>query len=480
MNPRLRLILGGSIGIFIGIVGAQNIANESYGFVGLIGFCSFWIIAEWRDGARPESMVFAAILFGYIVGNRGFAQFQFAPRIPLLPAEAALIVCTATLGFRAALSRASLIVFDAVNISILVWIAYATTRLPLDMNTYGVMALRDYALVYYASFFFLCQFLGRELASVRLLDGALTAAFLALPLVVITNKILPDFFLQHFNWNGIPLIFHKSDLTSESLVCGSFWLWSRFERDGRFFWLLPSAISILLVGAEESPRAALVAATVTAMAWFGARRFKLIGFQIAVVAAGIAVSIPVEVIAGRTLTETRSYAIYERVVSMIDLGGSHAYRNAESASTIDNNNFRRVWWKAVYEETIDFSPFFGLGFGHDLAAHFLADYNWLSVQEEFNTRSPHSVIVTVFGRLGSIGLSLFLIVGATIARSGYRAFQKSDVECMAWWSIVITIGVSACFGVVLEGPMGAVPFWVALGIAHYKTNLAEAAKSKPH
>jgi hypothetical protein len=231
----------------------------------------------------------------------------------------------------------------------------------------------------------------------------------------------------------------------------------------------------LLVGIEESPRAALVAAAVATIAWASVRRFRLIGFQIAVVAVGIAVSLPLEIISGTQLAESKSYEMFERVVSLVDWSGSHAYQNAESANTIDNNQFRRVWWNAVVAETVAGNPVFGLGFGYDLAARFLADYNWLSVEEEFTTRSPHSVIVTNFGRLGGLGLGLFLLGAAMAARSGIRAFRITDFEAMAWWSVVIILGVSACFGVVLEAPMGAVVFWVALGFAHQKTSAAKGA-----
>jgi hypothetical protein len=34
--------------------------------------------------------------------------------------------------------------------------------------------------------------------------------------------------------------------------------------------------------------------------------------------------------------------------------------------------------------------------------------------------------------------------------------------------------VSACLGVVLEGPMGAIPFWIMLGLAHHAANAPKA------
>jgi hypothetical protein len=482
MSPKLKLLIAGFIGAGFALYGAYNIADENYGVATLVAICVAWIAVEWRARARPEAWILAVVLFGYVVGNRGFAQFQFSTRIPLLPAETALLFCTVGLGIRAAITKTPVIAIDGLNIAILIWITFATLRLPLDFNDFGVIALRDYALVYYAAFFFLSQFLCRDPASLRLLEGTLTAAFSTLPICVIIDKIAPEFLTHYLTWNGNPLIYYKSDLISASLACGCFWFWSRFEINGGKIWLFPSAVSLLLIGTEDSPRAAMVGAAVTTIAWLCARRYKLLGFQAAVIAIGITVSLPVETFIGRPLTETKSYEMFERVVSIVDFNASHSYQNSNSATTTDNNQFRRVWWQSVFDETVSTSPIFGLGFGYDLAARFLANYNWLSVEDEFTTRSPHSILVTNFGRLGAVGLGLFLFMWAMMARSGTKAFRAVDIDCMAWWSVVITIGVSACFGVVLEGPMGAVVFWIALGVAHYKTTVSKALNSAgyPH
>ena len=470
MSPKLRVTIAASIGVLLAFAGASDLADESFGLAGIVAVCALWIFFEWRAGARPEAWILSVILFGYIVGSRGFAQFQFSPSIPLLPAETALLLCTVGLGIRAALSKSLPIRIDAVNISILLWLGYATARMPWDLEDFGVMALRDYALAYYAVFFFLSQYLCRDPASMRLLDRAFTVSFLVLPFTALVDKVAPDFFNEYLTWNGIPLVYYKSDLISASLVCGSFWFWAKYTKTGTKFWLFPSAVSLLLVGAQESPRAALVATLAATAAWMCARRFRIVGFQAAVVAAGIAVSLPVEMFSGRPLIETKSYEMYERVVSLVDWTGSHSYQNSNSANTTDNNQFRRIWWKAVYDETMATNPVFGMGFGYDLAARFLAEYNWLAVEEEFTARSPHSILFTNLGRLGCAGLGLFLFALATMVRSASRSFSAVNIDEMAWWSIVITIGVSACFGVVLEGPMGAVVFWTALGVAHFKTN----------
>jgi hypothetical protein len=44
--------------------------------------------------------------------------------------------------------------------------------------------------------------------------------------------------------------------------------------------------------------------------------------------------------------------------------------------------------------------------------------------------------------------------------------DKTQGESPALFSMCWVILVSACFGVVLEGPMGAVVFWTLLGLAN--------------
>jgi O-antigen ligase len=111
------------------------------------------------------------------------------------------------------------------------------------------------------------------------------------------------------------------------------------------------------------------------------------------------------------------------------------------------------------------NPAFGLGFGHDLARAFLREYN-PEMAEDFTARSPHSIVVSAIGRMGAVGL---VALGALIALFAARTWQAvrhpaTPRVTLGLWACVWTILISACFGVVLEGPMGAVVFWSLLGI----------------
>jgi hypothetical protein len=191
---------------------------------------------------------------------------------------------------------------------------------------------------------------------------------------------------------------------------------------------------------------------------------KLLAFQLGVVAAVLLVMWPILSFLHQDVKETPVYSAYEHAISIFDFSGTGTYLHTDSGDPSDNNRFRRVWWRSVADETIERSPFFGLGFGADLAARFLTNYDLVGA-EDFTARSPHSVIMTVFGRMGTLGLLLFLTIAAMMARSTMLAFRQRDYRTMGLWSVVWVLWFSACFGVVLEGPMGAVVFWTILGMA---------------
>src|SRR5690606_32271063 len=68
-------------------------------------------------------------------------------------------------------------------------------------------------------------------------------------------------------------------------------------------------------------------------------------------------------------------------------------------------------------------------------------------------------------RMGAIGLLLFLVCIALIAVRTWRAIRVSADDAGPW-CVVWAMLTSACLGVVLEGPMGAVVFWTVLGVAN--------------
>jgi hypothetical protein len=465
MNSKLRLWLLAIIGACFGIFVGAKVANEEYGWVGLAALACCWVIVERTSDAPPDAWLLAVVMIGLIVGNRGFAQFQPAARIPLLPAEAVLLVAVPALIFRMVVKRTAGVRKDLLNGSILVWVVIGAARLPLDINRYGIVALRDFATIYYASFFFIGQAFGSQVASDKVLKRALTVAFLVLPPVVVVIQLAPDFLMDNFTWRGVPLIYHKSDLISTSLAAGFFWLWTRMEKSNRRSWVIPAAVSLLLIGTIPSPRAAMAAVLLTSMLWLAIGRWRILAAQLGIISAASILTLAVVGFSGKDIRTSAPYSAYEHAISIFDPQGTGNYINAESGDPGGNNRFRLIWWRDVIDETLATSPVFGLGFGSDLASRFLADYDLLS-DENFSARSPHSMVMTVFGRMGILGLVAWIAVSVGLGKMVWRLFRRREPDGIGLACIVCITWISACFGVVLEGPMGAVVFWSVAGLAN--------------
>lgn len=465
MNPRLRVALFGGAAAVLGVMIGIDIADESYGAAALVAMACAWLVVSRWSAARPDAWLVAAAFVGYVVGNRGFAQLQPSNLIPLLPAEAVLLVSIPALIVRMAFKACAGVRRDALNYSILAWMLFGTIRLPLDVNLFGVIALRDYAMIYYAAFFFVAQALGDHGPSRELLKRSLTVAFVALMPAVVSILVAPNFLLDHLTWRGIPIIFHKSDLIATSLAGGFFWLWSRWDKTHRRAWLVAAAASLLLIGGMVSPRAGMIGGAAVTILWLLVGRWRIAAFQAGTVAAACVLAIASLSFTGKDVKTSIPYSMYEHAVSIFDPAGTGTYVNGESGDPGANNQFRLIWWRDVIEDTLATSPVFGLGFGTDLSTRFLADYDLLS-DETFVTRSPHSMLVTVLGRMGLVGFAAWVAVSASMAATAWRLIRRGEPDGMGLASIVLVVWVSSCFGVVLEGPMGAVVFWIALGLAN--------------
>jgi O-antigen ligase len=408
------------------------------------------------------TLALTAVSVGYILGNRGFAQVSLSTRLPLLPGELALLFAGGLLLVQCAWRHELPLKRDPLNFAIFAWILIGALRIGFDFRVFGIMALRDFALVYYAAFFYLGQELARDPRSLRFFTTllAVSCAFV-LPVFLLFERY-PDFFFNVLSFRGNPLIYFKGDLAGTFVAIGAVLFFLRFESGGSR-WNV--AVSLLLAGAVVAlnNRASMLALFVAA-AWLAVRGRWRFAASLSVASVVAIVGILSVASALRISWEkTPVFSIYERIVSIADPMGQRMYRGSETFNKGDNNLYRSVWWTAVIDETIAGNPYVGLGFGHDLAARFVREY-YPESSDEFNVRSPHNVLISIFARMGAIGLAAFLLIMAAIAVQTWRTIPRSPAHAGPW-CVVWAMLTSACLGVVLEGPMGAVVFWTVLGVA---------------
>jgi O-antigen ligase len=223
----------------------------------------------------------------------------------------------------------------------------------------------------------------------------------------------------------------------------------------------------------------MFAVFVTTLLWVATGRWRIAAAQAGIVAAAGVAAVGAALVSHENFQTSLPYSMYEHVISFFDPAGHGNYVNNESGDLGGNNQFRLIWWRDVVEDTLATHPVMGQGFGSDLSARFLVDFDLLN-DETFAARSPHSMIVTVIGRMGLLGLAAWLALSAGAAGLVWRLLKAGSPDQLGLASVVCVVWVSACFGVVLEGPMGAVAFWIVLGLASaQERELAPSGPASP-
>jgi len=472
MEPRLRIFLfslgAAALAAWVGFA----LANEEYLMATLTAGSALWIIFAWSRGPLAETWLLSFLFFGYIIGNRGFAQMAPLPGLPLFFSELSLAGLLVMTALRGALQRQLPLRRDWLNGLLLFWLALGVGRLGWDLKRYSFFALRDFAMVYYLIYFFVTQFLANHAPSRRLLHIAMLLTFALLPLTGLFSTLFSEFFISNLILGGVPLIFYKGDLLATFLFTGYIILLPAGRlhwQDSWWRWL--TALASLTLGLTLTSRSSMVGLMVAIgwLAWAG--RWRPLRALIAICTVGLLAVTAYALLQKKDFNQSKAYAVYEAVVSIADYSGTRNYQNDLTNDKGDNNRFRLIWWKNVAEETLQTAPALGQGFGADLTHGFLREY-YATSNEDFTARSPHNIFMTTLGRMGLVGFTILLGIYFVQARSTARVARAAradptHAEAMSLQAAVWVVMISACLGVVLEGPMGAIPFWIMLGLAHH-------------
>lgn len=439
-----------------------QLAQQAYFWPMLVGGFLTMLVLTRLFQMPFEVILLGGALFGYIAGNRGFAQISLLSFFPLLPAEFVLLTAGVVLLVQSAFRQVQPVRRDSLNLLILFWMIVCSLRMPLDVRAYGFNAIRDFATVYYAAFFFIAQALATNSRHRGWLLQCVLAGCVGMLVLYPLTELFPGFFYETLTLRGNALIAYKGDLVGTMLVAGGVLVYLRHEA-ARPRWA--AAASLVLIGASlaTNNRSSLVALLALLGLLVLARRWRFPALLGAAGALGVAGILFFTYLTNTSWRQTPLHGAYERVVSVVDFLGERRYTGDTTHFKGDNNRFRLVWWHAVIKETWEGNPWFGLGFGSDLSSRFVSEY-YPESDEEFDVRSPHNIVLTLFGRAGVIGTLPFVLLMGLIAWRLVKSAKRRDAAT-GTWSAAWIILISACFGVVLEGPMGAVVFWSLLGLA---------------
>ncbi len=427
----------------------------------------FFILAIILTRVNSIGLVLSFLIIGYVIGNRGFAQITPLWNLPIFFGELALFFTGVYLICFILINKEIPFRLNALGILLLIWVAYGSLRILFDVKSYGIVALRDFATVYYSLYFFVVQPLANDLRSWRFFNRVLGLAIIVMIPIFPLFKQYPDFFVYSLIFDGVPIIYYKGDLASAAFAIGFFYFYTKYLKSYSFPYIFIASICFLMVVYSIS-RAVWVGFAFGLMILMWSRFYKVF---IHLTVISILALIPYSVIiinSDEEVSETKIYSVYEHAMSLLDVNGSGTYRNSDSRNTGSNNLYRLTWWENVLSETWSKGPLLGLGFGYDLAYNFMWDY--YTSNEPSDTRSPHSIVVTVLGRMGLFGFILFALVIGEMFRNTRRVILHTRrngiaTDALCYWCMVWVLFATSCFGVVLEGPMGAILFWTLLGCA---------------
>ena len=441
------------------------------------------LIALFFRSQRLECLVLTFLIGGYLVGNRGFAQLAIVQ--PLFVGELGLAVTLVIMLIRFAATRELVMPKSWLGVLVGVYLGLAFLRLCFDYSLYGIDAVRDSAIVYYAVFFFVAYQLGRRSEVPPFIQRALVA-IIVLQATVATVFILKPEWFDLIEVHGISPLLQKTDLTGTFSAMGVIFLALHPELIS-IKWLRKALVLLLIACVILlGSRAATVGMLATLpLIWISKRR-GFIAIPSLLMVSGLLFVLTIG-----PLVSERFSSVHEEFASIFDPTGTQHFGTAFGEEKQADNRFRLALWQSIYDQTVHENWLVGRGFGYDFVTTFEREFgggHWEGL------RSAHNYFVTTFGRLGVVGCLIVLgIVFCTVKHAVQAALtlrrgETNDTGALSFWCLGIIIMVSGTFGVVMEGPMGAIPLWSILGLAlasndqfalEQKTVAAESAHEVP-
>jgi hypothetical protein len=430
------------------------------------------LTSHMRGMTSPELYVFmlAVALCGYLFFNRPFAYLG-VPGTPIFLGEILLGAGLALVFRRRSMVLPTLLRSPPLE-ALLLLLALGTARLLLDLPEYGLLAVRDAALLYYSLFALVVAVVLRT--NPPFLDLLMTWYVRILPwflgwagVAVVINR--------RFSWYGptMPgtdvavLGFKPGDLGVHAAIGLSFvWLCCKAPtvRAQRLRLLATAAAlgSVLIAGTTN--RGAIVSAALilggTALA--APRHRSFAGTTLGVLLLLVAL---VAVTDARIDVDGREVSLPQFVENVGTLMGGEGSTEGMQQGTV---RWRLSYWGEIGQDTLaGRNGPLGLGFGPNLADHY--GYQ-VSFDTEQRLRNAHNSHMTLLARLGLPGLALWLLFWSVWGKSMFDGRRRAAPGTRQWrlaaWLSLSVLGmlVNAVFDPTLEGPQTALWLWTLVGI----------------
>jgi hypothetical protein len=434
----------------------------------IFGILYFYILKDFAFWQRNIII----LIGGYFILTRGFSYLGLTlGNKPIFIGEIIILLSFILHNFKSsfnALFRHGILKW------LLMWILLGLILLVMHLPKFPLISVfRDFAIVYYAIFILFGYAFYQKYHNV-------TKFFKILGYIFIMNTIWGFFYIfidfieaVSPKLMGImPLFTFRSDANGTIFVGGILYFFLLFKQYG---W--PKLLSMVLIFLQFSLIMLFQTRAVYVSCLFVYIFLLLEGkWRMIVKSVGILVLILLIAIVLNPEIKKRGTKYYK--VNFIE-GVTQRFVSIFTPEESGTSRHRLLWYKALFDESFE-SPkllFIGRGFGQSLAVAGLeaGDKNRRAEEIAGLAKSPHSILVTIFARMGIIGMVMWLAVNYLFFSYmfyGIKIANKLDEKEMRnnlIWIAGFILGIvgAALFGVLLESPFTAIPyfFFMGLGIA---------------
>ena len=401
--------------------------------------------------------VMGLLCMGYALGGKGFAYLS--PIQPIFIGEICLAIVCFGLLIRM-ISRLSILVATPMHLLLIAYLVFGGVHLFFDFQRFGLTAIRDSAMVYYSLFFF-GSFTALGLTRNR---SVFEKFLLALPflglfghlagpigLTSALHQLSPYFYMLFVPHTDILI-----PTTTAAAVALAVWGWEK--KNPLFLMLSPLPVILLMTGKS----AAILALGMTMMLVIVAgKKLSLL------VMGGIGVFFGVLLLTVYSLGALDSF---KDQLEDSDHLETMEYALGLSDDVHNTTDWRLVWWQTIARKTFDENPFFGAGFGSDITSGFRVEYYGKAPSDtEGHARYPHNVLFTVIGRMGYVGLAVFvplflaILIYCTLFTKRFVATNKASMADLVAVCVVFAGAWNGLVQMTYESPYGAIVHWICLG-----------------
>ena len=432
----------------------------------LVGFAVIGMHGKTRL-AGTFLTVLGILLIGFAFLGRGFAYVNVPPAF----------IGDVVLGFGFAALVASGVILKSMRTSLswllIAFMSWGALGLALDIQAYGLDALRDSVIWAYGAFALLVTaslLRTRWLVRVPRHYSSLLPVFLCwAPIAVLITRLEPSF-IPAAPGSDVPILFvYTSQVATHLSGAAAFILLGLYhsrKRDvltglAEWFWWLAWVVGFFAVATSRAAILSIALPLMLVLLFRPRSKWKKPALVLATITAAFLV---MNLSFSQPLTK---YSSGREISPAQVVANVKSIFEGDSRDDFQTRSWRLNWWGDIVDYTF-FGEFFwrGKGFGVNLATD---DGYQLDVDESL--RSPHNGHMTVLARMGVPGFILWLLLqgafGATCVlayaraqKSGLEWWARIDLWILAYWSAFL---IEAAFGVSLEGPQAGIWFWSLLG-----------------